>query len=260
MKKAKLSAFAVDKGGSGKTTTTFNTAAGLAARGFKVLAVDVDQQANLTQAFLGVPPAVTMYDSLMEEDTPLPVYHVKENLDLVPASHEMFGVGLKLLLRQGKGKDGENDCRRILRRKLEPWIDKYDYILIDCPPSDNIMTINALYATVNVIVVANPEPFSVYGVKNFVDMMWQVKRDINPALRLAGILINNFVIGSSGHINAEKALRDWAPNFVCNAKIRQSRPLYNSVMAHQDIFTYYPDSNGAKDFSAFIDEIIPKIK
>lgn len=258
MKEAIITACAVDKGGSGKTTTTLNTAAGLAARGFMVLAIDVDQQANLTQALLGEPPAVTLYDSLIDEDTPLPVYHIKENLDLVPASHEMFGVGLKLLLRQAK--DGGNDCRMILRRKMEPFLDKYDYILIDCPPSDNLMTINALYATVNVIVVANPEPFSVFGVKNFVDMMRQVKQDVNPALRLAGILINNYVVGSSGHINAEKALREWAPKFVCATMIRLSRPLYNSILARQDIFTYYPDSNGAKDYNAFIDELIPRLK
>ncbi|MBQ6199060.1 MAG: ParA family protein [Bacteroidales bacterium] len=246
------------KGGVGKTQTALEVSYFLAAKGYKVLAVDIDQQANLTRAFLREPPAVTLYDSLMEEEKPLPVYKVKENLDLVPASPEMFGVGLKLILRQVNIP--EDDCRMILRRKLKPYLNQYDYILINCPPSDNLMTINALYATVNVIVVANPEPFSVYGVKNFVDMMWQVKRDVNPALRLAGILINNYVVGSSGHINAEKALRDWAPKFVCTAMIRQSRPLYNSVLAHQHIFSYYPESNGAKDYNAFINEIIIKLK
>lgn len=254
MKTTRITAFAVDKGGSGKTTTTFNTAAGLAARGFKVLAVDIDQQANLTQAFMGEPPEVTLYDSLMSEGNPLPIYAIKDNLDLVPASHHMFGVGLKLLLRQGK--NGDNDCRMLLRRKLEPWINQYDYILIDCPPSDNLMTINALYATDNVVVVANPEPFCVYGVKNFVHMMWQIKKDVNPNLGLAGILLNNWETNSVGHIKALAALKQWAPEFIFEAKIRHSRPLYTSILAHQDVFTYYPDSNGAVDYNHFIDEFI----
>lgn len=259
MNKAKIVAVAVDKGGSGKTTTTFNTAAGLAAKGYKVLVIDVDQQANLTQAFLGEPPAVTLYDALMDDNTHLPVYSFRKNLDLVPASHQMFGVGLKLMLRQVNSQENR-DCRMILRGKLEPWLEKYDYILIDCPPSDNLMTINALYATVNVVIVANPEPFSVYGVKNFVNMMWQVRKDVNPRLRLAGILLNNWECNSAGHIKAEKALKLWAPQHLFATKIRHSRPLYTSILAHQDVFTYFPDSNGAIDFRSFIEEFLYRVK
>lgn len=252
---------AVDKGGVGKTTTCANTAAGLANLGKHVLMVDADQQANLTLAYLQQVPEQTLYSSLLDESRPLPITRIRENLDLVPASHQMFGIGMTLISQMVTASMlgiAVQDCRGILARLLAPIRPNYDYILIDCPPSDNILMMNALYAATSVVIVTNPEPFSVHGVQNFVNMMLTVKKDANPSLRLGGILIADFETDSPGHQKGEDLLRRWAPDFVFRSRIRHSRPLYNAVLAHQDIFTYSPKSNGALDYENFIRELITK--
>ena len=261
MKSTPIIAFAVDKGGGGKTTTCANTGAGLAYRGKRVLMIDADQQANLTQAFLPQEPEKTLYSCLIDESRPLPIIRIRENLDLIPASHRMFGIGMTLISEMVKASlkgKAAKDCRGILARLLSPTRTDYDYILIDCPPSDNVMMMNALYAATSVVIVTNPEPFSVHGAQHFVQMMWAVKKDANPSLRLGGILITDCETGSHGHQKGEDILRRWAPGFVFQTRIRHSRPLYNAVLAHQDIFTYSPKSNGALDYENFIRELITK--
>lgn len=251
-------AFAVDKGGVGKTTTTLNTAAGLALRGYHVLAIDTDQQANLTRTLLDRPPETSLYDSLIHETIPLQRVEVRKNLDLVPASSKMFGIGIRLISSQmTKQMRGEviADYRGILRRVLAPIRDEYDYILIDCPPSDNIMMFNALYAANSVVIVSNPEPYCIDGARNFCEIIKTV-RDSNHHLGLTGILVTDYETGSVGHMEAEKALRHAAPKHVFRTHIRHSRPIYNSVLAHKDIFAYDPKSIGAIDYSQYIEELI----
>ena len=119
---------------------------------------------------------------------------------------------------------------------------------------------NVLFATHNVVIVAKPEPFCILGVQNFVKMMWTVKRGPNCNLKLAGILITDVETGSVGHQKGEAALRESIPKFVFESRIRHSRPLYNAVLAHMDIFSYAPNSIGASDYQAFIDEFVTKIK
>jgi chromosome partitioning protein len=254
-------AFAVDKGGGGKTTTCVNTGAGLAIRGKRVLMVDADQQTNLTLAFLPQEPEKTLYSCLIDESRPLPITQIRENLDLVPASHQMFGIGMKLvsdMVRASMEGKAVKDCRGLLARLLAPIRHKYDYILIDCPPSDNVIMMNALYAATSVVIVTNPEPFSVHGAQQFVQMMWAVKKDANPSLRLGGILITDCDTGSPGHQKGEDILRRWAPDFVFRTRIRHSRPLYNAVLARQDIFSYSPRSNGALDYGGFVQELLTR--
>ncbi len=262
-KTAKIVAISVDKGGNAKTTTAINTAAGLSKRGKRVLIVDLDQQCNLTHVLLPTSKEKTLFDALKNKDEDLPVYKVQENLDLVPASHRMFGIGIDLVARQTKAMlnhEEELDCRSILATKLEKLKSSYDYILLDCPPSDNILTINALYATEYVVIPVTPEPFCVDGVLNYGKIMRAMKDDANPGLKLAGILVTNFETGSIGHIKGEEALRKWAPKFIFETRIRHSRPLYNANLARQDVFSYAPESNGAYDYSAFVDEFILRVQ
>lgn len=258
----KIIAFAVDKGGTGKTTTAVNTAAGLAAKGYKVLAVDTDQQANMTKTYLPEPPDESMYDSLIDESTSLPVIKVRTNLDLVPASSRMFGVGIKMIennmRRQALGQDVK-DYRLTLSRLLAPIEHRYDVVLIDCPPSDNIMTFNALFMAEDVVIVANPEPYCVDAVRNFCDIIRAV-RGAGHQLNLMGVLVTNVDTGSKGHKLAEETLRKLAPKHVFMPHIRHSWPIYNAALAHTDIFEYAPESNGAKDYAAFVEELISKMK
>lgn len=255
-------AFAVDKGGTGKTTTVVNTAAGLVIRGYKVLAVDTDQQGNMTKTFLQELPPQSMYNSLIDESVPLPIVKVCDNLDIVPASPQMFGVGIKMIENNYQRKtSGQEfvDYRFVLNGLLAPIAQRYDYILIDCPPSDNIMTYNALFAADAIVIVANPEPYCVDAVKNFCDIIRAVRR-AGHQLDLLGVLVNNVDTGSKGHRLAEDTLRQLAPRHVFTTHIRHSWPIYNAALAHKDIFEYAPQSNGAQDYAAYIDELIIKLK
>lgn len=250
----KIFAIAVDKGGTGKTTTVLNMAAGLAHKGYKILAVDCDQQANLTESLLGRPADYSLNSAMLNEDTALPIVHVRDDLDLAPAGGDMFGIGMALIRQSLCGKS-KTDCRGKLKLLLQPLRREYDFILLDCPPSDNIMLFNALWAADAVVIVSRPEPYCIQGARKFCDIIRATWRS-NPHLGLAGILITNFETGSPGHLQAEKAIRDAAPRHVFKTHIRHSRPLYNSQMSHQDIFSYAPTSIGAEDYDAFIEEFL----
>lgn len=263
VRKPNVIAFAVDKGGVGKTTSVLNISAGLATHGYHVLAIDLDQQSNLTETFLPELPKETLLDALLDPNKVLPITPVAPNLDIVPASHKMFGIGLALITDMAKAPyEGRPvyDMRRVLRQLITPIVNEYDYVLLDCPPSDNLMMINALYAATGVIIVANAEPFCVAGVRNYIDMMKAVKTDLNPQLNLVGVIINNYETSSVGHRKAEEALRKYLPQHVFGTVIRHSRPLYNATLEHKDIFQYDPKSIGAYDFNRVVNEFIERTK
>ena len=252
-------AFSVDKGGVGKTTSSVNVGAALAARGYKTLLIDADQQSNLTNTFLVDKPAETLNEAMLGLVSHLPVCHIRRCLDIVPASPSMFGITFKLL-EMARHDGGLGDCRMILRRLIEPHMMSYDYIIIDCPPSDNIMTINALLAAKNVFIVAKPEPYCVKGVANYIDMMRVVKADSNRGIRLAGVLITDADLYAASHRLGIAALRKWGGPFVCETIIRHSRPIVTAASSHADIFTFAPNSNGAADYNRFTDEFITRVK
>jgi chromosome partitioning protein len=255
----KTISFSVDKGGVGKTTSAVNVGAALAMRGYKTLLVDADQQSNLTNTFLKETPQVTLNEAMLGEVPTLPIYNIRRCLDIVPASSKMFGITLKLLKRSLSDSFAE-DCRMILRRLLEPVVPQYDYIIIDCPPSDNIMTLNTVFATRNVFIVATPEPYCVKGVVNYVEMMKEVKRDSNKEIRLAGVLVTNADMYAAAHRVGVESLRQWGGPFICDTIIRHSRPIATASLSHSDIFSYAPYTNGAKDYSRFTDELINRVK
>lgn len=250
----RIISFSVNKGGVGKTTAVINTAARMAMLGKRVLAIDLDQQCNLSFTFLKDLPERSLYDALTSEGSDIPIQKVKDNLWILPASPAMFASEHKL--QDAASRKGVNQyllLRHLLERLKQS---EFDIILLDSPPSDNSYMINGLYATEEVVIVVKPEPFCVEGVKQFSDMLGTVKKSNKP-LRVSGILFNDVESSSAGHRKCINEMYDSIrPKFKFDTVIRHCRYLYNSVREHQDIFSYAPMSNGAADFAAFVEELL----
>lgn len=187
---SKIIVIGSQKGGVGKTTTTFNLAYILSRMGKRVLAVDFDSQANLTTCY-GIEKTdeleYTIGHMLMaqiEDEKQIPVkkcIRTKDGVDFIPASIYLSAVDAKLRMEMG--------AERMLAELLEPLRSKYDYILIDTCPSLGILTINALAAADEVIIAVNPQLLAMMGLQDFLRTVMKIKRRINPKLDIAGILL-----------------------------------------------------------------------
>ena len=256
MKTTHTVAIISNKGGVGKTTTAVNTAARLSQLGYYVLVVDLDKQCNLTRTFLQNTPSFTIYEALMGTGPKPPKYRINNHLTLVPASPLLFGIEGQLRSRSGSNQD----LVRCLERLLGPEEGKYDYIIIDSSAVDNILTISALAFVHDIVFVMRPEQYSLEAVKDLFLYIRQLQQAYNQKLRLAGILITGMFWDSVGHVKGEEYIRNWLPKYVLKSVIRNSRPLYTSILEHKDVFTYAPTSNGAQDYEQFVNELIEIIK
>lgn len=247
---SRIIAIANHKGGVGKTTTTANVGACLSLQGYKVLLIDLDAQANLTEYYLSERPERTVYNALIEE-SPLPITKVRENLYIVPSSLEMLDI---------ESKTADNiDRAELLDILIEPIRDKYDYILIDCPPTLGIVTINALIAATDLYITLTAEAIPVKGLKTISDIIARVQRRKNPSLKLSGIIICRWG-GRSLNKQVEDSLRAKFGDIVFTTKIRENISIAEAPAFLQDIVTYAPTSHGAEDYKALTGEIVARTK
>lgn len=186
----KIIAIANQKGGVGKTTTTSNLGIGLAKQGKKVLLIDADAQANLTMA-LGynrpddIPITLsTVMQNIIDDktlDVSQGIIHHSEGVDLLPSNIEMSGFEVRLINAMSR--------ERVLKTYVNEVKKNYDYVLIDCMPSLGMITINALAAADSVIIPTQPHYLSAKGLELLLRSVSMVKRQINPKLRIDGILM-----------------------------------------------------------------------
>jgi chromosome partitioning protein len=228
------------KGGVGKTTTTINLGKALNKLGFKVLLVDMDSQGNLSQS-LGIDnPEKQVVNALLKNEE-LPVVQIGENYDLSPSDLELAFADLELVQAVG----GVNQ----LKNKLNPLREKYDYILIDCPPALNIFTNSALVASNGCLVTLQPEVSAMKGINNLFERISQVRERINPELVVEGIVLTMVDKRLKVHRDMIEYVYKTLSNFkIYKTEIRNNVSVKESQISQINIFDYDSNSNGAIDY------------
>lgn len=247
------------KGGVGKTTTTVNLGVGLAMQGKKVLLVDADPQCDLTTC-LGWSDTDnlknTLSDKMMEvvrgsESNPLNgILHHKENVDLVPASSDLFDFEISLVTAMNR--------EVILKNYLSEVKNKYDYVLIDCSPSLGMMTLNSLSAADSVIIPVQAHYLSAKCMTQLLRTVNKVKRYINPNLQIDGILLT--IVDNRTNL-AKSTVDTLRQNFGSHIKIYKSQIPMAIKAAEvaskgESIYAYEPKSTVSKAYAEFTKEVL----
>jgi chromosome partitioning protein len=246
----KVYAIANQKGGVGKTTTAVNVAACIAEAGYSTLVIDVDPQANATVG-LGLPRSQKpgLYEVLAGESTPEEaiVDSPVENLSLLPASPHLAGANVELPRMDG--------FERRLREAVEPIRGQFEYIVLDCPPSLGPLTVNALVAADRVIVPVQTEYFALEGLAGLLETLSLVKRDLNPRLTVAGMLLTMHDNRTRLGRDVEREVREHFADLVFDTVIPRNvrvgeAPSYGLPVTHHD-----PHSAGAEAYFELAKEV-----
>jgi chromosome partitioning protein len=247
------------KGGVGKTTTVLNLGAALADLGRRVLCVDIDPQANCTTG-LGVRPESlpqSVYDLLVQprkfsvtraED--VVVRTAWPRLDLLPSHVNLAGAELQIANRLGR--------EALLRKSLLALSALYDYVLIDTPPSLSLLTVNALVAASEVLVVVRPEPWSLDGVDNLLDTIDAIRQELNPTLVITGVVATG--VDSRVMLAREILIRlDRNPRLtglLLRSTVRRNVALAEASGAGVPVLVHAPRSHGAEAYRALARELM----
>jgi chromosome partitioning protein len=263
-------AVANQKGGVGKTTTSVNLAVGLARAGRRVCLVDLDPQAHAT-LHVGVAPGshpLSAYDVLVGGQ-PLAAACVMagENLCVVPSHIDLSAVEVSLTAKAGR--------EAILKSRIEadprctgdaPAGENFDYMVIDCPPSLGLLSLNAMAAVDEVVLPLQPHFLALHGLSKLLETIELVAEHVNPRLKLLGVVLCMYEAGTrlanevgrdvQGFFTASADRHPaWAAARVFEAKIRRNIRLAEAPSFGQSIFDYAPESNGAEDYAALAAEV-----
>ena len=248
----KVIAIANQKGGVGKTTTAVNLAACLAQKGRKVLMLDEDPQGNATSG-LGFDKRdikKCVYDTLIN-DVPMKdvlLHSDYENLDVIPATIQLAGADIELVsLMNREGR---------LKNALERVKHDYDYVLIDCPPSLGLLTINALTAANSVLVPIQCEFYALEGVSQLMNTIKLVQRNLNPALKLEGVLMTMFDQRTNLSSDVVGEVRKYFNTKMYNTIIPRNVRLSEAPSHGQPVIVYDPKSKGAQVYSELAQEVL----
>ncbi|MFN2190271.1 MAG: ParA family protein [Candidatus Promineifilaceae bacterium] len=260
---ARIIAIAMQKGGVGKTTTAINLAAGLAALGYRVLAVDLDPQGNLTQ-HVGFDPerqSPTIYDALKAEvngqssSVSEAICRSEEGFDLLPSQPELSLIELSLMNTLSR--------ERVLSTVLEEIDDLYDYVFIDCSPSLNLLVVNALTASDSVIIPIQTEYLPARGALMVLSTIETIRqKKLNPELEVEGILLT---MADTRTIMTKEILAAVDQQYshgqyVFKAFIKRSVRFAESAVAGKSILSYDPTNPGAEAYQQVAQEIVDKTK
>jgi chromosome partitioning protein len=246
-------AFANQKGGVAKTTTTLNLAVAFAERGLRVLAVDLDPQGNLTMSQGMNPDTIerSMFDVLVHR---LPITEVvaRTEVDVAVSSIDLAGAELALSSMIGR--------ERALEKALLPVKHEYDYILIDTPPSLGLLTINALVASNGVIVPVQCEYLSLRGLVQLENTMSMIRENLNPDVRIAGILPTMFDTRTLHSREAIEILEENFGDLVFQTRIRKTVRYAEAPVKGSSILKYDPNGPAAEAYRALAEEVLDGAK
>jgi chromosome partitioning protein len=246
----KITSLLNHKGGTGKTTCTTNIGSELARRGFKVLLIDFDPQANLSQGLGIFESEETIYTSL-SRGKPLKIYSLG-NMDIIPSSLDLAGLETELSSKMAR--------EHVLKNAIEKVKENYDYILIDCPPSLGIMTINCLIASDSVIVPLEAEFFAFKGIDTIISVIDQVNKAFGKNIKIDGVILNEYNPRKKLTQSIEAELRTHLKETLLDSRLRTNIAISESQINGKTVYDYDPNSNGAKDFEAIVTELIKKEK
>ena len=264
MKQTRIITIANNKGGVGKTTTTATVGALLARKGYRVLLLDLDAQCSLTETFIDYVPERTVYDAFIGpknhkqlSECIISGYGFRNpepNLDLIPASAEVEDLDMMLAAKTQHEKILVKILRGIEVGKL------YDIVIIDCPPSLGLITKNALVACDELYVPTTAEWLPVVGLKKLEEKCDELAEELNPELRITGIIVTRYNASKNLNASVDEALRSKYGDIVFGTRIRENIRVAESPQEYHDIATYAPNSNGAKDYIALVDEIVARLE
>ena len=237
------------KGGVGKTTSAINIGAGLVELGKKVLLVDLDPQANLTLS-LGIPrQKITIYEALRGEGDLQP-YTYKTGLDVIISSLDLSGAEMELINEAGR--------EYILRELFTTVTDQYDFILIDCPPSLGLLTLNALTSSRLVLIPLQTEFLALQGLAKIKQVIDKVCFRLNKNLEIGGVIATMYDSRRVLNRDVVETIHKYFGEKVFKTYIRDNVALAEAPAQRKDIFSYNPKSSGAEDYLNLCKELLER--
>lgn len=255
----KVITIANQKGGVGKTTTALCLGAQLENKGYKVLYIDLDKQANTSKVLNADTNLNGSYEMLANK------LKASEVIQITPSNENVISANARLSTIENLLNDVINQVGKEerLKESLKDVKGNYDYAIIDTAPSLDILTINALTCTDYLIIVSNADTFSLDGIKNLNSIIDMIKYYTNPSLKIGGILITRF----NPNLNLNKAYKETLEDLatalntkVYKTYIRENVSIRESQTLQQRITEYAPSSNGNKDYEIFSEEVLQDLE
>jgi len=239
------------KGGVGKTTSAINIGAGLNKLGKKILLIDLDPQANLSQSLGLINEPINIYGALRGEYKLQPI-EILKGLDVIPSTLDLSGAEVELSSEAGR--------EYILKDLIEPLRASYDFIIIDSPPSLGLLTINSFTASDEILIPLQAQYLALQGLTKLIEVVDKIKQRLNKGLKVGGVFITQYDSRKVLNRDVVETIQAHFKDEVFKTKVRDNIALAEAPSQGLDIFRYSPKSYGAEDYLALSKEVLKRSK